>query len=182
LQRYILIAILQEQTKTLLIGENIMSTQTQTSSKAMSVSTNAGANIVVLAGVGLVVYGLMFLVRNFNGFIELGLTPHHIGGTPDEIQTFSQNLYNYISHLQVALSGFIIALGMAVMALAHFGIRRGEHWALWAAFIAPVVAVGIALPLHFPYHIATLGHLGLIYLDATILLIGTVVSYKALKA
>ena len=159
-----------------------MSTQSQTSIKAMSVSTNAGANIVVLAGVGLVLYGLMFLVRNFNGFIELGLTPHHIGRTPEEIQTFSQNLYNYISHLQVALSGFIIALGMAVMALAHFGIRRGEHWALWAAFIAPVVAVGIALPLHFPYHIATLGHLGLIYLDATILLIGTVVSYKALKA
>jgi cytochrome bd-type quinol oxidase subunit 2 len=180
LQRYIHIAILQEQTKTLLMGENIMSTQN--SSKAMSVSTNAGANIVVLAGVGLVVYGLMFLVRNFNGFIELGLTPHHIGGTPEEIQTFSQNLYNYISHLQVALSGFIIALGMTVMALAHFGIRRGEHWALWAAFIAPVVAVGIALPLHFPYHIATLGHLGLIYLDATILLIGTVVSYKALKS
>jgi hypothetical protein len=90
--------------------------------------------------------------------------------------------YYYISHLQVALSGFIVALGMAVMALAHFGIRRGEHWALWAAFIAPVVAVGIALPLHFPDHIATLGHLGLIYLDATMLLIGTVVSYKALKS
>ena len=94
----------------------------------MGVSTNAGANIVVLAGVGLVLYGLMFLVRNFNGFIELGLMPHHIGGTPEEIQAFSQNLYNYISHLQVALSGFIVALGIAVMALAHFGIRRGEHW------------------------------------------------------
>ncbi|HLO18123.1 MAG TPA: hypothetical protein VK206_25045 [Anaerolineales bacterium] len=142
---------------------------------------NAGANVVALAGIGLIGYGLMFLVRNFNGFIELGLTPEHVGGTPEQIRSFSQNLYNYISHLQVALSGFIIALGLAVIALAIYGIRRGESWALWAAFIAPVVAVGIALPLHFPYHIATLGHLGLIYLDAVILLVGTVMSYQAIK-
>ena len=159
-----------------------MSTQVQSSRKTMTVSIDTGSKIVAFAGVGLIVYGLMFLIRNFNGFIELGLTPDHIGGSPQEIQAFSQNLYNYISHLQVALSGFIIALGAAVIALAWFGIRRGEQWALWSAFICPVIAVAIALPLHFPYHIATLGHLGLIYLDAVILLIGTVISYQAMKA
>ncbi len=159
-----------------------MTTQAKFSEKTMSASIATGANIVALAGVGLVLYGLMFLVRNFAGFIELGLTPNHVGGTPEQIQAFSQNLYNYISHLQVALSGFIIALGIAVIALAMFGIRRGESWAVWTAFLAPVVAVGIALPLHFPFHIATLGHLGLIYLDAAILLIGTILSYRALKA
>ena len=95
---------------------------------------------------------------------------------------FSENLYHYISHLQVALSGFIIALGIAVIGLALFGIRRGQGWALWTAFLAPVVAVIIALPLHYPYHFATLGHLGLIYLDAAILLIGTILSYRAMKA
>jgi len=159
-----------------------MATQAQVSGKTMSASISTGANIVALAGVGLVVYGGMFLIRNFNGFTELGLTPDHVGGTPEQIQSFSQNLYNYISHLQVALSGFIIALGVSVIALAWFGIRRGEAWAVWTAFIAPVIAVCIALPLHFPYHIATLGHLGLIYLDATILLVGTIISYRALKA
>ena len=159
-----------------------MATQAQVSGKTMSASTSTGANIVALAGVGLVVYGGMFLIRNFNGFTELGLTPDHVGGTPEQIQSFSQNLYNYISHLQVALSGFIIGLGVSVIALAWFGIRRGEAWAVWTAFIAPVIAVCIALPLHFPYHIATLGHLGLIYLDATILLVGTIISYRALKA
>ena len=159
-----------------------MATQAQVSGKPMSASVNMGANVVALADVGLIGYGLMFLVRNFNGFIELGLTPHHIGGTPEEIQAFSQNLYNYISHLQVALSGFIIALGVAVIALAMFGIRRGESWAVWTAFLAPVIAVGIALPLHFPYQIATLGHLGLIYLDAAILLVGTIMSYRGIKA
>jgi len=145
-------------------------------------SVNAGANVVALAGVGLVGYGIMFLIRNFNGFIELGLTPEHVGGTPEQIQAFSQNLYNYISHLQVAVAAFIIALGVAVIALAWFGIRNGERWAMWTAFITPVIGVAIALPLHFTYGIGTLGHLGLIYLDAVILLVGTVMSYNALKS
>ena len=158
-----------------------MATNVQVSGKTAVVSANAGANVVALAGVGLIGYGLMFLVRNFTGFIELGLTPEHVGGTPQQIQAFSPELYDYISHLQVALSGFIIALGVAVIALAFFGIRRGDRWALWTAFLAPVIAVGIALPLHFVYGIATFGHLGLIYLDALILLAGTILSYRATR-
>lgn len=139
-----------------------------------------GANLVVLAGIGLIGYGIMFLFRNFTGFIELGLTPAHVGGTPDEIRAFSPHLYNYISHLQVAVAAFIIALGIAVTALAWKGIRTGQRWALWTAFLAPVVGVGLALPLHYVYGIGTLGHLGLIYVDALILLAGTVLAAKAL--
>ena len=159
-----------------------MASQSQVSPQMKTVSVGAGANLVVLAGLGLVGYGIMFLIRNFNGFIELGLTPHHVGGTPEQIQAFSQNLYNYISHLQVAVSAFIIALGVAVIALAWFGIRNGERWAMWTAFLTPVIGVAIALPLHFVYGIGTIGHLGLIYLDAVILLVGTVLSYNALKS
>jgi hypothetical protein len=151
---------------------------------APSSSTQArsqlGANLVLIAGVGLVGYGLMFLVRNFNGFIELGLTPQLIGGTPEEIRAFSPHLYNYISHLQVAVAAFITALGIAVIALAWNGIRGGQRWAVWTAFVAPVVGVVLALPLHYMYGIATFGHLGLIYLDALILLAGTVLAAKAL--
>jgi hypothetical protein len=151
---------------------------------APSSSTQArsqlGANLVLIAGVGLVGYGLMFLVRNFNGFIELGLTPQLIGGTPEEIRAFSPHLYNYISHLQVAVAAFITALGIAVIALAWNGIRAGQRWAVWTAFVAPVVGVVLALPLHYMYGIATFGHLGLIYLDALILLAGTVLAAKAL--
>lgn len=143
-------------------------------------SSQLGANLVVLAGIGLIGYGIMFLFRNFTGFIELGLTPAHVGGTPDEIRAFSPHLYNYISHLQVAVAAFIIALGIAVTALAWNGIRTGQRWALWTAFAAPVVGVGVALPLHYFYGIATFGHLGLIYLDALILLAGTVLAAKAL--
>lgn len=139
-----------------------------------------GATLVAISGVGLVGYGIMFLIRNFTGFIELGLIPEHVGGTPTEIRAFSPDLYQYISHLQVAVSGFIIALGVAVIALAWYGIKSGERWALWTAFLSPVVAVAIALPLHFPYGIATLGHLGLIYLDALILVVGTALAYASL--
>lgn len=139
-----------------------------------------GTNLVLLAGVGLIGYGVMFLIRNFTGFIELGLTPAHVGGTPEEIRTFSSHLYNYISHLQVAVAAFIIALGVAVISLAWNGIRSGQRWALWTAFAAPVVGVGIALPLHYVYGIGTMGHLGLIYLDAVILLVGTVLAARGL--
>lgn len=145
-----------------------------------STRSQLGTNLVVLAGIGLVGYGLMFLVRNFTGFIELGLTPQHVGGTPEEIRAFSPHLYNYISHLQVAVAAFIIALGIAVISLAWNGIRAGHRWALWTAFVAPVVGVGVALPLHYVYGLGTLGHLGLIYLDAVILLVGTVLAAKAL--
>jgi hypothetical protein len=144
------------------------------------VGTHLGSNLIALAGIGLVGYGLMFLIRNFTGFIELGLTPEHVGGTPEQIRNFSPALFNYISHLHVAVAAFIIALGVAVIPLALKGIRTGQRWALWTAFLAPVIGVGIALPLHYPYGLATLGHLGLIYLDAVILLVGTVLSYKAL--
>jgi hypothetical protein len=147
---------------------------------ASTPSSNLGANLVVLAGVGLVGYGLMFLIRNFHGFIELGLTSEKIGGTPEQIEAFSPHLYHYISHLQVAVAAFIIALGVAVIALAWRGIRSGQRWALWTAFLAPVIGVGIALPLHYTYGFATMGHLGLIYADAAILLIGTIVAARNL--
>ncbi len=65
-------------------GEMIMSTNVQASGKAAVASTNVGPTTVAIAGVGLIGYGLMFLVRNFTGFIELGLTPHHVGGTPSK--------------------------------------------------------------------------------------------------
>jgi hypothetical protein len=52
---------------------------------------------------------------------------------------------------------------------------------LWTAFLSPVIAVAVAVPLHFPYGIATIGHLGLIYLDALILIVGTALAYAGLR-
>ncbi|HKG52724.1 MAG TPA: hypothetical protein VKB04_00580, partial [Anaerolineales bacterium] len=83
---------------------------------------------------------------------------------------------------QVANAGLIIALGLAVIALAIFGIRRGESWALWTALLVPIVGLMIAIPLHYPFGFATLGHLGPIYLDTAVLIIGAIVSYREMKA
>ena len=144
-------------------------------------SQRLGANLIVVAGIGLVGYGLMFLVRNFTRFIELGLTPERIGGTPEQIRTFSPQLYNYISHLQVAVAGLMIGLGVAVTALAWRGIRGGQRWALWAAFSSALLAVVVAVPLHYVYGLAALGHLGPIYLVVVILLAGTVLARRGVR-
>jgi len=144
-------------------------------------SQRLGANLIVVAGIGLVGYGLMFLVRNFTRFIELGLTPERIGGTPEQIRTFSSQLYNYISHLQVAVAGLMIGLGVAVTALAWRGIRGGLRWALWAAFSSALLAVVVAVPLHYVYGLAALGHLGPIYLVVVILLAGTVLARRGVR-
>jgi predicted small integral membrane protein len=147
---------------------------------SMDSSLDLGSKLIVLAGIGLVGYGLMFLIRNFTGFIELGLTPQHIGGTPEQLRAANPQFFYYTGHLQVAVAAFIIALGVAVIPLAWRGVRTGQRWALWTAFLAPVIGVGIALPLHYIHGFATLGHLGLIYLDAAILLVGTVLAYKGM--
>ncbi len=159
-----------------------MATQARSTTNPAIASPTLGASIVALAGAGLSAYGIMFLIRNFNGFIELGITPELIGTTAEGLQHANPQLYHYISHLQVALAGFMIGLGLAVIALAWFGIRMRMRWALWTAFLAPVVAVGVALPLHYPYGFDTIGHLGLIYADAFTLLVGTVLAYNALLA
>ena len=139
-----------------------------------------GAVLVAMAGVGLVGYGILFLIRNFVGFTELGLSSQQVGGTPQQIRRFSPDLYEYVSHLHMAVSGLLIALGITVIALAWYGIRRGQRWALWTVLSSTVVALAVVIPPHYAYGIGTLGHLGPIYLDVLLLVIGTVVAYTAL--
>jgi hypothetical protein len=45
---------------------------------------------------------------------------------------------------------------------------------------APVLALAVALPAHYPWGFATLGHLGLIYLATAIFVVGAAMSGKAL--
>jgi ABC-type uncharacterized transport system permease subunit len=95
-----------------------------------------------------------------------------------QIEQFSPSLYAYISHLQIALSGFIAAVGIAVIFLTFFGVRRGMLWAWVAAVVAPVFALAVALPDHYvnDHHFDTMGHLGLIYLAVVIFTVGAVLA------
>jgi hypothetical protein len=127
-------------------------------------------------------YGFVILLRNASGFTEPGISVEQLGKTPAQIQAFSQDLYNYILHVQAGSAAFMIGLGVAVIALALFGIRRGQSWALWTAFLSSIISLAVALPLHYPFHFDTLGHLGPAYLVLLILLVGTFISWRAMRA
>jgi cytochrome bd-type quinol oxidase subunit 2 len=140
-----------------------------------------GAAIMALAGIGFVGYGLLFLVQNFTGFLELGISHAEVDVGRADIQRFSPSLYHYISHLHIALAGFIAACGVAVAALAWFGVRRGELWAWVTAVVVPVLALAVALPAHYPYNLDTGGHLGLIYADTVLFCVGAALALAGLQ-
>jgi cytochrome bd-type quinol oxidase subunit 2 len=140
-----------------------------------------GAAIMALGGIGLVGYGLLFLVQNFTGFLELGISRAEVDVGRADIQRFSPSLYHYISHLHIALAGFIAACGVAVAVLAWFGVRRGELWAWVTAVVVPVLALAVALPAHYPWHLDTVGHLGLIYADTVLFCVGAALALAGLQ-
>lgn len=141
-----------------------------------------GSAIMALAGIGFVGYGVIFFARNFtDSFLELGIGRDQVEVGRAEIEQFSPELYHYISHLHIAISGFIAAAGIAVAALAWYGVRRGEWWAWVTAVVVPVFALAVALPAHYPWGFDTLGHLGLIYLATAVFVVGAALSLVALR-
>jgi hypothetical protein len=141
----------------------------------------AGSALMTLGGVAFVAYAIWFLVRNFTGsFLELGIGPEQVNVTKDQIRNFSPSLFHYISHLHIAVAGFVAATGLAAALLAWYGVRRGQMWAWTSAVVVPVVGLAIALPAHYPYGFATIGHLGLIYLATAIFVVGAAVALKGL--
>jgi hypothetical protein len=148
---------------------------TQTRFANVSVASDRlelGSRLITLAGVAVFLYALLFLVIDFTAFTELGLTAQQVGGQPLAISGYSPALFNYISHLQVALSGFMMAFAIQIGALAWYGVRRRQRWALWTIAVASVAAYLIAIPLHFVYGLATLVHLGPFALVAIVLIAG----------
>jgi hypothetical protein len=140
-----------------------------------------GSWLMGAAAVGFIGYAVIFLVRNFtDSFLELGIGPNEVNVGKEAIQNFSPSLFQYISHLQIAVSGFIAATGVAVLFLVAYGVRRGEVWAWVGAVTAPVLALLIALPAHYPNHFDTLGHLGLIYLATLIFVAGGLVALRGI--
>jgi cytochrome bd-type quinol oxidase subunit 2 len=132
-----------------------------------------GSALMALAALGFVGYGLVFFARNFSGsFLELGIGPNEVQSSREQIEAFDKDLFHYIQHIQIALSGFIMAAGVAIAALAWFGVRRGLRWAYVTAVVVPVLALGVALPAHYPYHLDTVGHLGFPYLATAVFVVG----------
>ena len=150
---------------------------------AAEASLRWGSWLMGIAAVGFIGYAVLFLVRNStDSFLELGIGPNEVPVGKDAIQQFSPDLVHYISHLHIAVSGFIAATGLAVLFLVAFGVRRGELWAWVGSVAAPVLGLAVALPAHYPYHFDTLGHLGLIYLATVIFVAGALLALRGIIA
>jgi hypothetical protein len=140
-----------------------------------------GSGLMALAGLGFIGYGIIFFILNFtDSFLELGIGPNEVGVGKDQITQFSPELYHYISHLHIAVAGFIAATGLAVACLAWFGVRAGYLWAWVAAVAASVLGLAVALPAHYPNDFDTIGHLGLVYLATAIFVVGALMALRAL--
>ena len=142
-----------------------------------------GSWLMRAAAIGFIGYAIIFFIRNFtDSFLELGIGPGQVSVGKDQIQQFSPSLYHYIAHLQIAISGFIAATGLAVLFLSAVGVRRGEMWAWVGAVAAPVLGLAVALPAHYPYHLDTIGHLGLIYLATIVFVAGALLALRGITA
>jgi len=140
-----------------------------------------GSWLMGAAALGFIGYAVIFFVRNFtDSFLELGIGPNQVNVGKEAIQNFSPSLFHYISHLHLAVSGFIAATGVAMLFLVAYGVRRGELWAWVGAVAAPVIGLLVALPAHYPYHLDTIGHLGLIYLATLIFVAGALVALRGI--
>jgi hypothetical protein len=147
-----------------------------------STALKAGAGLMTVAAVAFIGYAVIFFVLNFtDSFLELGIGSDQVASGKDEIKAFDHDLYHYISHLHIALSGFIAATGLAVAALAWFGVRRGYMWAWATAVAAPVLGLAVALPAHYTWGFATIGHLGLIYVATAVFVAGSLLALKGLR-
>ena len=142
-----------------------------------------GSWLMGIAAAGFIGYAVIFFVRNFtDSFLELGIGPHQVDVGKRDIQAFSPSLYEYISHLHIAVAGFIAATGVAVLFLVAYGVRKGQLWAWVGAVSAPVLGLAVALPAHYPNHFDTLGHLGLIYLAVLIFVAGALIALRGILA
>jgi len=147
-----------------------------------SQSLRVGSGLMTLAGVAFIGYAAWFFVRNFtDDFLEVGIGPDQVSVSKDQIEAFSPSLYDYISHLHIAVAGFIAATGLAAALLSWYGVRRGYMWAWGAAVAVPVLGLAVALPSHYPYGFDTIGHLGLIYLATAIFVVGALLALKGLR-
>jgi hypothetical protein len=133
---------------------------------------------MVVGAVIFLAYAIAFFFRAFSssGF-EIGVATLN-GVTVQQLDGINPAIMAYITHLHVAIAGFIAAIAIAAGGLAWYGVCHGHWWAWITAVIAPVVGLVVGLPLHWMGHFNYdwVSHLGPIYVAAIIYLAGAVVA------
>jgi len=145
-------------------------------------SLRNGAGIMVLGALIFLAYAVVFLFRAFasSGF-ELGVETLN-GVTPQQLNGVNPAIMAYITHVHVALAGFIAATAIAAGSLARYGVRDVLWWAWITAVIVPVLGLAVALPMHYTGHFNYnwVYHLGPIYLGTIICVVGAVMAFAGL--
>jgi hypothetical protein len=107
----------------------------RTREQAAEGSLRSGSWLMGIAAVGFIGYAVIFFVRNFtDSFLELGIGPNEVHTGKDAIQQFSPSLFHYISHLHIAVSGFIAATGWRCCSWWPTGSGAGScgpGWGRW---------------------------------------------------
>jgi len=164
-----------------------MATEQSTSTRSRTVveadaNLRYGGALMTLAAVGFVGYGVVFAVLAYVGEgFEIGVaTLDGLGRA--ELAASMPETAHYITHLHVATAGFIIGTGLAVAGLSWYGVRGGQRWAWVTAVVAPVVALALAIPMHWfdLFGHDWLSHLGPIYLATIVFVIGAALSLRSL--
>ena len=143
-----------------------------------------GAYLIAVSGIGFVVNALAMLYRVlFDPGFEAGV--HALGGTTRaELAATNHEVVHYIDHLHVNVAGLMGAAGIAMIALAWYGVRRGQRWAWATAVAVPVVFLAHSLPVHQTagFSFDALAHLGpgLLWLPA--LIAGAVLAHHGLRS
>jgi len=136
------------------------------------------AQFIALLGVLQILSMVHFFIYNFGDQItERGVALSEVGVTKAQVQAFSEDLVNYISHLHIAIAGYGMATGLVVALLAWFGIQRGMRWAWWATIGTISVSAVVGIPAHFVYGLATVSHLGPPFVLLTVFAIAAAMSY-----
>jgi len=166
-------------------GESIRETASEAASRATETSHKLrwGVALVAVAGLGLALNGATIAYRAlFEPGFEAGVGS--LGGTSyADLAAANHELAHYVDHLHLNVAGLLVAGGIAVAALAVFGVRRGKPWALGTAVAIPVVFLAFSLPVHgavaFDYD--TLAHLGPGALWAPAALVGGVLAALGMR-
>jgi cytochrome bd-type quinol oxidase subunit 1 len=146
-------------------------------------SLRNGAGLMVLGALIFFVYAVAFFFRAFasSGF-EFGVETLN-GVTPQQLNELNPAIMGYIRHVHAAVAGFATAASIAAGGLAWYGVRNRLWWAWILGVIVPVVALAMALPLHFMgyFNYDWISHLGPIYLATIIYVAGAALALIGLR-
>lgn len=157
---------------------------TEATTRNQGPSLRWGAGLIAAAGALSIASGASTLYRSI---ADPGFEPGvgTLGGVSShELAQTNPEVLEYITHLHVNFAGLAIAMGLAVVALAWYGIREGQRWAWTTALVLPTVFLAHSVPVHltagFSFH--TLVHLGPLLVVVALLAAGGLLAHRGLAS